>query len=335
MKKLVRGFVLSVTVVVSTGLGFPAHAGSLRGGDAPPIGRSFVEFWDAAKNRAFPEQEALWNKFIEGPREEVYRSIVWETRNHPNWRQFRDRMLRDRFESYRRIGSEIPGSIRKIESAIRVQAARFGKVFGKSDRPFVILLLAPNFDAKSGVLPGGKPVLALAVDTLILEKADLEILLPHEFFHVYDAEHSGIENDGVMPGTRLTLPLFAEGLATYVSTVMTPGHTDAQYFFQDDLGALPDSRLPAAAKKFLADANTLTIDPARHETSPVFKRWFQSGQTQYQSDLPNRAGYWLGLHVIRVLRHKYSLREIAAWAPVRAQAESRIALTAIAAGARD
>ncbi|MFC5435305.1 hypothetical protein ACFPME_01970 [Rhodanobacter umsongensis] len=119
-----------------------------------------------------------------------------------------------------------------------------------------------------------------------------------------------------MPGTHLTLPLFAEGLATYVSTVVSPGYTDGQYLLQDDLGALPDSGMRATAKRFLADSDGMTIDPVRHRTSMAFRRWFQAGRTPFQAGLPNRAGYWLGLHVIRVLRRSRSLHEIAAWSPL-------------------
>lgn len=155
-------------------------------------------------------------------------------------------------------------------------------------------------------------------------------MLPHEFFHLWDAQQSGVKNDGVMPGTHLTLPLFAEGLATYVSTVVSPGHTDGQYLLQDDLGALPEARLPATAKRFLADAADMTIDPLQHRTSEAFRRWFQAGRTQFQADLPNRAGYWLGLHVIRVLRRSHSLREIASWSPLRAQKETQAALREMA-----
>jgi len=49
----------------------------------------------------------------------------------------------------------------------------------------------------------------------------------------------------------------------------------------------------------------------------------------YQPDLPNRAGYWLGLHVIRQMRRAHSLLEMASWPPSQAQQETRAALTAM------
>jgi hypothetical protein len=332
MKKRVAALALSTVAALSPALGLAATLDAASQGEAPAIARSFVTFWAAARDKPFPEQQALWNRFIEAPREVLYRSVVWEIRDNPDWRQLKERTLRNRFAAYPRISGEIPGEAEAIETAIGVQTARFGGYFGSSWQPHVVVVLAPNFDAKSGVLPDGRPILALAVDSLVLEKARLDILLPHEFFHLWDAEQSGISNDGVMPGTHLTLPLFAEGLATYASTVVSPGYTDGEYLLQDDLGALPDASLLATAKRFLADAGDMTIDPVQHKTSKAFRRWFQAGRTQFQAGLPNRAGYWLGLHVIRVLRRSHSLHEIASWSPSQAQAETLAALREMAGG---
>lgn len=326
MKKRVAALALSAVASLFPVVGLTEAPAAASSGEIPSIAQSFAAFWAAAHDKPFPEQQALWNRFIEAPREVLYRSVVWEVRNTPDWQQLKERTLRDRLAAYPRISGEIPGEAGAIEAAIEAQTASFGGYFGPSWRPHVVVVLAPNFDAKSGVLPGGRPILALSVDSLVLEKAKLDILLPHEFFHLWDAEQSGITNDGVMPGTHLTLPLFAEGLATYASTVVSSDYTDGEYLLQDDLGALPEARLPATAKRFLVDAGDMTIDPVQHKTSAAFKRWFQAGRTQFQAGLPNRAGYWLGLHVIRVLRRSHSLHEIASWSPLQAQAETLAAL---------
>jgi len=320
--------VAAMTMAVS----FPAVAGSQSGDSTPPIDQSFTAFWQEAKDKPFVEQEALWDKFIEEPREAVYQSVVWEVRNHPDWKQGKEKLLRARFDKYQSMGQDIPEGVHAITAALDVQSKRFAQYFGTSGQPRAVVVLAPHFDAKSGIMPNGEPVLALAADTLILEKASLDIVLPHELFHLWDAEHSGITNDGVMPDTHLLLPLFEEGLATYVSTVVSPGHTDGEYLLQNDLGALPEAKLPEVAKRFLLDSDVLTIDPAKHKTSKTFGRWFQAGQTQFQADLPNRSGYWLGLHTIRVLRRSHSLNEIASWSPQKAEVETRVALDTLASG---
>ncbi len=87
-----------------------------------------------------------------------------------------------------------------------------------------------------------------------------------------------------MPGAKLTLPLFEEGLATYVSTLVSPGHTDGQYLLQDSLGALPASHLPEIAQRFLADAAKPAIDSA--SGSMTNARWFEGNDKRYQPDHP-------------------------------------------------
>ena len=298
----------------------------------PPITASFRAFWSSARGKPFPQQETLWNRYIEQPREALYRSVVWEVRDNPQWRTKRQQMLQMRFAQYPRIASDVPAEANDIATQLRTQTARFRELFpGAAAAPRAVIVLAPDFDSKSGVLPDGTPVLALAVDTLALEKADLRILLPHELFHLYDAEHAGVKDDGVMPDTRLTLPLFAEGLATYVSSVASPGFSDGRYLLQSDLGRLPPSSLAAAARDFLDVAGTMTIDPANHSVSPLYARWFESDSKPVNPGYPNRAGYWLGLHVIRRLRQAYSLQQLASWPPAEAQRRAYAALAAMAA----
>lgn len=291
---------------------------------APAVAASFQTFWSAAKGQTFERQLQWWDRAIETPRRGLYASVVWEKRDHPDWEARRRRWLRARFAQYPAIADGIPREAAAIRSALEKQSVRFRGLFpDASPHPPVVLVLAPNFDAKSGVLADGKPVLALAVDSLLLERANLHILLPHELFHLYHAAHAGIRNDGVMPGVALTLPLFEEGLATYVSGQVSPGYGDGDLLLQDDLGQIPANRLPDIARRFLVDARSKAID---HDHPEIFKRWFNSAPTPYQQDLPNRTGYWLGLQMIRYLRRSYTLQAMVAWSPVQADEHVMAAL---------
>lgn len=297
--------------------------------EAPSIATSFTAFWSAAEGKPFLQQESAWNRDIEAPRRDIYDAVVWEKQHDPYWQARRQIWLRARFARYPTLAADIPAEVRALQDAIAKQSARFRTLFPDADpHPPVMILLAPNFDAKSGVLRNGKPVLAFAVDSLLLEHAQLDILVPHELFHLYHAQHAGIRNDGVMPDANLTLPLFEEGLATYVSGMLAPGHTDGELLLQDDLGNLPSEKLPVIARRFLGDAQAKAIDAQHPE---VFARWFHAAAKPYQADLPNRTGYWLGLQLIRHLRRNYSLAEIAAWSPIQAQVHALEALRQISA----
>jgi hypothetical protein len=301
-------------------LAVPAGAAS----DMPSIATSFAAFWQAAQGHPFAQQLAAWDRYVEAPRRDLYASVVWETRNHPDWDVRRQRFLQRRFADFPGMAADIPGEDAALHHVLDEQIPRFRQMFpDASARPPVEVLLAPNFDAKSGVLADGKPVLAFAVDSLLLEKADLNVVVPHELFHLYHAQHAGFSNDGVMPGVALTVPLFEEGLATYVSSQLSPGHDDGALLLQTDLGDIPANRLPEVARRFLADARFKAIDG---EHPGAFKKWFNAAATPYQQGLPNRAGYWLGLQLIRYLRRTHTLAEIAAWTPAQADVQVMVGL---------
>lgn len=297
------------------------------GTEAPSITTSCTEFWSAAEGKPFLQQEHAWNRSIEAVRRDVYDTVVWEKQYDPYWQARRQIWLRKRFERYPALAADIPVEVRALQDAVAQQSVRFKTLFPDADaHPPVMILLAPNFDAKSGVLGNGKPVLVFAADTLLLEHAKLDIVVPHELFHLYHAQHAGIRNDGVMPDAEITLPLFEEGLATYVSGELSPGHTDGELLLEEELDAIPASRLPEIARRFLADARSKAIDPEHPE---IFKRWFNAAPSSYQQGLPNRSGYWVGLQLIRHLRRNHSLAEIAAWSPTQAQAHALEALQQI------
>ena len=296
---------------------------------APSIATSFAAFWTSAQGRSFTQQLQAWDRDIEAPRRDLYASVVWETAQHPDWAQRKQRLLQAQFASYATIADGIPTEAAALQSALHQTLPRFRQLFPHaSATPPVYLLLAPNFDAKSGVLSDGTPVLAFAVDSLLLEKAQLDIVVPHELFHLYHAQHAGFRNDGVMADVPLTIPLFEEGLATYVSSQLSSGHSDGELLLQPELGDIPMSRLPAIARRFLADARCKAID---REQPEIFKRWFNASKSAYQADLPNRSGYWLGLQLIRSLRKHHSLAQIAAWTPAQADTEVMVALRQLAA----
>ncbi|WP_188793582.1 hypothetical protein [Dyella nitratireducens] len=299
------------------------------GAEAPSITTSFNEFWTAAKGQPFLQQEHAWNRTIEATRRDIYDSVVWEKQQDPYWQARRQIWLKARFAKYPALAADIPAEVHAVQDAVAKQSVRFKMLFPDADtHPPITILLAPNFDAKSGVLSSGKPVLAFAADSLLLEHAQLDIVVPHELFHLYHAQHAGIRNDGVMPDAPLTLPLFEEGLATYVSGELAPGHTDGELLLEDELGAIPANKLPDIARRFLADARSKAIDAEHPE---IFKRWFNAAPKPYQQGLPNRSGYWLGLQVIRYLRRTYTLAQMAAWSPAQAEAQVMAALQQISA----
>ncbi len=74
--------------------GGAAAAGAAVSDETPAIGASFIAFWTTARDRPFEEQEAAWDRLIEGPRHDIYASVVWEIRDHVDWKEQKDKLLR-------------------------------------------------------------------------------------------------------------------------------------------------------------------------------------------------------------------------------------------------
>jgi hypothetical protein len=80
----------------------------------PTIAESFAAFWTAARDKPFEEQEALWERLIEQPREDLYASVVWEVRDNPDWQGQREQQLRSRFADYPRTSGEIASTAQAL-----------------------------------------------------------------------------------------------------------------------------------------------------------------------------------------------------------------------------
>jgi hypothetical protein len=286
-------------------------------------------FWAAAKDKPPEEQLVLWDRLVERPHAAFYDQVVWETAKHPDAAERRQRLLRRRFAEEAVIADDLPRRFHELEDIARRQVPRFRARFADmpTDVP-IFAALSPTFDAKGAVLASPEPqiVLAFGVDTIALYHENLDIIFPHELFHVYHAKVSGFLNDGVMPGVDLVIPLWEEGLATYVSSLFEPDAKDGALLLQDELGWVPAEEIPALARGFLRDANAKAVD------REAFARWFSAGVPSVTPTTPNRAGYLLGLHVARRLARTTSLVDMVHWRAPAAHERVLAALREIAKG---
>jgi hypothetical protein len=275
----------------------------------------FVQFWREAKAKPFSQQLQLWNLMIEEPHRQFFDFAVWEKRIRPNWSETKALALKSRLALYPDLYGPTLKAYETFPQVVQDQIERFRKIVPDFESNFPIYaIVAPNFDAKSAVTGPRENSIALviALDSIALEKANLDILFPHELFHAFHAQRSGFLNDGVMPGTSILVPLWEEGFATYVSGLANPGTTDGQLLFDPSFGKATEKDLRWLAGKFLEQMNQKTLDPS---STDAFKSWFSVGKLKVREDLPNRAGYFLGLRVVREVAKIHSLKEMIAWRP--------------------
>lgn len=292
--------------------------------------QDFRDFWKRARDQPLERQFELWDEWIENPHRLFYDSVVWERSSHPHWVALKRRLLPSQFELYRTQYDEILSRFRSFEQVTQDQLVRFQKAFPDARFDFPIYAsLSPTFNAKGAVLGGaGQPVvLAFGIDTFLAFHDRYDIVYPHELFHIYHALRSGFLNDGVMENLPLTVPLWEEGLAVYVSGILNPGATEAELLDDKDLGRVPDREVKRLAHLFLAQADRLAVDPAHPE---IFKSWFSAGPTNSRAGIPSRCAYLLGLRVARRLAKTHTLNEMTGWTPTQSRPHVRQALMELA-----
>lgn len=291
-------------------------------------------FWGKAVGQPFEAQLKLWDLYVEAPHQDFYDSVVWEKKYNSDWSARKRRQLLVVFSKYEKLMPTMQANFTAFQRTIEAQLNKFEEMFPepKLNVP-VYAALSPNFNGRGATLSvPGKPdqtILAFSMDMISSRKDSMEILFPHELFHIYHFQVTGITQDGQMTDGKLTLPLWEEGLATYVSGQMSPGHSDGDLLMDPDLGSVPASRLAALAKKFLLQAEEKAFDSKKPE---IYRSWFNVGKDKVASDLPNRCGYILGLYIVRTVVKTHSLSELTRWDPVEIHRQVKIALKEIAGG---
>ena len=157
----------------------------------------------------------------------------------------------------------------------------------------------------------GVPTCFYALE-LIPDLATLALMVAHETAHTLHHNVSDVPFDGVTVAEMLML----EGLATLTSEVVTPGLGDEVYLWPgystttDGQGVTAWLECCVALKpelkvQLLRDLNS--DDPA------TLGRYFNAGSRYRHEQTPVRAGYTVGLWVVRRLRQRFELSDLARW----------------------
>jgi hypothetical protein len=167
----------------------------------------------------------------------------------------------------------------------------------------------------------GRSALLFGVDAMAaLGMRDLIPGMQHELFHRYHRQYFEYEGSSAYP---LWTSLWAEGLAMYVSEQLNPSASEL------DLGLVPqgmaqqvdERRAEVAADLLRKFESTAEKDAALYINSPE----------RTDAVVPPRAGYRLGMLVVRELTKQHSIQTLAHWSQAEAKPQVRAALERIAA----
>jgi hypothetical protein len=272
----------------------------------------FVTFWDRAKGKPFDEQVKLWDEIIEKPHQDFYDSLVWAKRHRKNWQERRREKLENYFRIYEQKSNAIESNFKSFEVVLEKQIANYKKKFPDAEFSLDIYAAptAGSFNGKAGDIATkpGETVLAFGMDMIVERNDDANVLYSHELFHVYHVALLDL-NEEKSKRAKLTLPLWLEGLATYVSGEFNPKASDGTILLDHNL-VKTKKDVAWLSEQFIKIADNKAWD----EKDPgKYLTWFAMGKDTPRSDMPVRTGYLLGLEVTRVLAKKYSLYEMVHW----------------------
>ncbi len=280
------------------------------------VGPEFKKFWHEAQGKPFDQQLRLWNEILEKPHQSFFDAIVWQNPTNPKWEERKLRQLKKYFALYPRVYPQIAANFDHFNQTLDLQIARYRKTF--PDAVFDLTIYAAptaTFNGKGGeggdgADPAGKTTLVFGIDVLTERHDNPDVLYSHELFHIYHTSKIGVNEQVFLNQGKLTLPLWLEGLATYVSQVLNPSAPASQILMSEDLPRVSAADVRWLAKEFLKQANEKAFD----EKSPeIYKRWFAVGVEPVRIGIPERTGYLLGLKVAEHLGKSNALAAMVSW----------------------
>jgi hypothetical protein len=278
----------------------------------------FWRFWEAAQNQPVEQQAQLWQRLYVAPHQAVFDELATpcKTQYEAGW--FRANYLRDLPRIVPEIRAMVADLPRQLEAANRRFLATFPDMRWSGD----VYVMASGFcfDGRAQKIQG-RNALLFGVDTLasLGEKNPIPIM-QHELFHRYHREFFDFEGASGYP---LWTALWAEGMAMYVAEQLNPSASEL------DLGQVPlgmvrktDERRAELAGDFLR-----RFDSKAERDAAVY---FNDSNSK-DALVPARAGYELGVLVIRELSKQHSLQTMAHWSQDEAKPKIRAALERISA----
>jgi len=278
----------------------------------------FWRFWEAAQNQPVEQQAQLWQQLYVARHQAVFNDLATACKGQWDAAWSRSRFLVDLPRVVPAIRAMVAGLPRQLEEA----NSRFLKSFPDMRWSGDIYIMASGycFNGRAQMIQGRSALLFGVDATAALGQKDLIPGMQHELFHRYHHQFFDFEASSGYP---LWTVLWAEGMASYAAELLNPSASD-----------LDLSRVPLGMVR--------QVDDRRGQLAADFLHRFEStaekDATLYFNDInskdalvPARAGYELGVLVIRDLSKQYSLRTMAHWSQAEAKPRVHAALQMISA----
>lgn len=158
------------------------------------------------------------------------------------------------------------------------------------------------FAGRAGILDDGSVAVAFGVDAIARNNENVAVLFAHEMFHALHYRTLGVGQKRSLELENLRDLLWLEGLASYVSAVVTDHVLDSSIFGK--LGGMCETSRTKLKNLFRAEL-------ARSETSSdesILDTWYGSGNKA--RGIPPMAGYCLGFWTVQKLAQSVRLSDL-------------------------
>jgi len=278
----------------------------------------FWKFWEAAQHQPIEQQGRLWQQLYVSRHQAVFNDLATPCKDQWDATWSRTHYLPDLPRIVPAIRALVANLPRQLEEA----NSRFLKTFPDMTWAGDIYVMASGycFTGRAQTIQG-RPALLFGVDGIAgLGQKDLIPGMQHELFHRYHRQFFDFEGSSAYP---LWTALWAEGMAAYVSELLNPSASEI------DLAQVPLGMVRQ-------------VNDRRGQLAADFLHRFEStagkDATLYFNDVnskdalvPARAGYQLGVLVIRELSKEYSIQTMAHWSHAEVKPRVRAALERISA----
>lgn len=258
--------------------------------------------WDTLSST---EQEQKWEIF-ESKNQSIYDEIIYR-KGSDGWEERVNKKRKVFFEQLPLIRNDMINLFNNAEEIVTKEEKLFRRHFPdlKNDIPVYLLPSMFSFNGMAIEIPGKNEIgLLLGLDSIIARNDNLDILFSHEFFHIYHINKLSKEQIWKTFAT----PLWLEGFATFVSGQLNPNANNSELLMDSGLAKKCDSKefVAKKAKEYLQIIDKTESDP---NSDLLYTDWFTMSGTQK----PARAGYCLGLLVLRKLATQHQVDEMSSW----------------------
>jgi hypothetical protein len=278
----------------------------------------FWRFWEAAQNQPMEKQAQLWQDLYVSRHQEVFNDLATPCKDQWNPAWSRSHYLPDLPKLVPGIRTLVADLPRQLDEANSRFLEAFPDMHWAGD--IYVMASAYCFTGRSQVIQG-RGALLFGVDGIAgFGQKDLIPGMHHELFHRYHRDFFDFEASSNYP---LWTALWAEGMATYVSEMLNPSASEID-LAQVPLGMVRqvNDRRARLAADFLRRFESTAEKDAKLYFNDINSR---------NALVPPRAGYQLGVLVIRDLSKKHSIQAMAHWSQSEAKPNILAALKRISA----